>query len=64
MTNEEFYQKYPEAKKVDKHGDTIRIAEEFAEFLRFKKNLQVDTPDIYEWLGIDYKAYQKEVDSM
>jgi hypothetical protein len=64
MTNEEFYQKFPEAKKVDQHADTIRIAEEFAEFLRFKKNMDVNTPDVYEWLGIDYKKYCKEVDSM
>jgi len=64
MTNEEFYQKYPESKKVDRFGDTIRIVEEFAEFLRWKKEIDVSTPDIYEWLGIDYKKYLKEVDSM
>jgi hypothetical protein len=64
MTNEEFYQKYPESKKVDQHGDTIKVAEEFAEWIRSNKDYNVDTPDIYKWLGIDYAKYQKEVDQM
>jgi hypothetical protein len=64
MEKEEFYKLYPQSKKVDENTDTIRIAEEFAEFLRFKKELNVDTSDIFEWLGIDYKEYQKEVNRM
>jgi hypothetical protein len=65
MTEREKYEKlYPEATKVDKYADTIRVVEEFAEYLRFKKEVDIDTPDIYAWLEIDYDKYQKEVDQM
>jgi hypothetical protein len=64
METQKFNTKYPESAKVDKNSEAIRIAEEFAEFLRFKKDFNVDTPDIYEWLGIDYKKYGQEVDRM
>jgi hypothetical protein len=64
MGKENFSEKYPESTKVDEFSDAIKIAEEFAEFLRFKKDLDVDTKDIYEWLGIDYKIYQSEVEQM
>ena len=59
-----FYEKYPEAKKVDHHKDTIQVVEEFIEWANTNRDCDLDRRDIYKWLGIDYIKYGKEVDEM
>lgn len=54
---------YTEAKKVEKHKETIQTVMEFCEYLQ-NTGTFVNETDVFDWLKIDHDKYHEELEHM